>query len=193
MLLAGGAVVVAVFAAAASIQVRAAEVRAESYDAAKHTVIVSFEGTILDGDAERYTAVAGPLYRQGVRNIILRLNSNGGNVAAAMELAALLRVSSLVSAAVVASGDTCASACVLVLMGAKRRVVFGGARVGTHSANSHGLETDEAMGGTVHIARVLTAWGVAPDVIGMLVTTRPDKIHWLTADELRRSGVEILK
>jgi hypothetical protein len=93
----------------------------------------------------------------------------------------------------VVTGQTCASACVLLLMSGKRKVVFGGARAGVHSvAEGGGAESRITRGFTTELARTLADRGVAADVIGQLVTTTPNEIHWLTADELRRSGVTIM-
>jgi hypothetical protein len=119
------------------------------------------------------------------------LDSIGGDVIGAWTLA-LYGLGPDKPITAVLPGDTCASACVLLLFSGRLRIVYDGARVGVHSIiDGRAGVTVAADGSTTELARALAERGMAPDVVGRLVTTPPDGMYWLTADELERSGVSV--
>jgi len=143
------------------------------------------------------------------------LNSPGGNVESALRLGALLhdagasvvvgqplpgtarkRVSTKVSLSVVPG--QCASACVYTLMGAKRRVVPNGARLGVHRMSARVFMHDPASGQAetgrifagspeidalrAYVARV----GGSQDLISLAESVPHDRIRVLSEAEIRR-------
>jgi ATP-dependent protease ClpP protease subunit len=72
------------------------------------------------------------------RPIILELDSEGGDISAAMKIGRLLRDTR--SSVIVREGNSCLSACVLVLAGATGRIVSNDASIGIHRPYSTSRE-----------------------------------------------------
>ena len=152
--------------------------------------VVEARGEIVFGDAERF-ALAVRFLPPGRRPITLRVESRGGNLAEAAEMAAMVRRAGMTVVAV----RECASACFLLLAAAPDRAATRGARIGVHSARSYpgGAETVNAMAATTHLARLAAGYGVPPAIIGRMVATGPAHMAWLDADDLRAMRVGILE
>jgi hypothetical protein len=92
----------------------------------------------------------------------------------------------------------CASACVYTLMGAKRRVVPEGARLGVHRMSArvhyHAPESGQGMQARIFAGeselRTLRAYasrvGGSQDLISLAESTPHDRIRLLSAEEIRR-------
>lgn len=147
-------------------------------------------------------------------NNVVFVNSPGGVVTASMQLGAVWR--RLGTTVVVARPDVsrpgwfasentaasrirparCYSACVYALMGAKKRIIPTGSRVGVHQAHKVELMRDPAGGsireltGSNETGPTLKAYakmmGVSPGLIDLAQNTPPQDFHYLTADEIRR-------
>ena len=152
--------------------------------------VVEARGEIVFGDAERF-ALAVRFLPPGRRPITLRVESRGGNLAEAAEMAAMVRRAGMTVVAV----RECASACFLLLAAAPDRAATRGARIGVHSARSYpgGAETVNAMAATTHLARLAAGYGVPPAIIGRMVATGPAHMAWLDADDLRAMRVGIVE
>jgi hypothetical protein len=136
------------------------------------------------------------------------INSQGGRVVAAMEFGQNLR--KLGAAAVVAKvppvggardlwvvPGRCYSACVYALMGATKRVALPESRVGVHrmfmyEANMRpesGSERERVFAAEPLVARLseyAQMMGVSTELVRKAETINPDRIHILSAAELRR-------
>lgn len=142
---------------------------------------------------------------------VVFLNSPGGNVESALRLGTLFHAA---GAAVVVGQPTlagrvrtgqlgvapghCASACVYALMGAKRRVVPSGARLGVHRMSARMTAREPAGGGTVssrvfagspeinalrtYVSRV----GGSQELISLAESIPPEQIRVLSPAEIRR-------
>ena len=129
------------------------------------------------------------------------LNSPGGNVGAAVSLGNLFRSRGVtaVVAGVTQSGVSmpggCYSACVYALVGASRRVVPGGSRVGIHRMQAATEDLTGSYERAEHRAAASTLMGytarmgVDPSMIASAERTPSASIHVLSARELRRWGV----
>ena len=154
---------------------------------------------------------------------VVFLNSPGGNVESSLQLGALLHSAGaavVIGRPVILSGQTqgqnravarrqvmgslgvvpghCASACVYSLMGARKRVVPAGARVGVHRMSARTAMRDPAGGGTqtgrifagdreIHALRsYVSRVGGSQDLISLAESIPPDQIRILSAEELRR-------
>lgn len=157
------------------------------------------------------------LQRPGLHAIVF-LNSPGGNVESALQLGSLIHDA---GAAVVigspalldsnrgASRKTgmgqigvvpghCASACVYVLMGAKKRVVPDGARLGVHRMSARMWRKDPAGGGTQGeriyagssevnaLRQYVSRVGGSQDLISLAESVPHDQIRILSSQEVRR-------
>ncbi|KAF0231103.1 MAG: periplasmic protein-like [Beijerinckiaceae bacterium] len=145
------------------------------------------------------------------------LNSPGGNVESALQLGALLHDA---GAAVVVGRPTatppttkrratsvgtlsvvpghCASACVYALMGAKKRVVPSGARVGVHRMSARMVSRDPASGSTLNsrifagsteinaLRSYVSRVGGSQDLISLAESVPHDQIRILSGAEVRK-------
>lgn len=93
----------------------------ETYD----SIILSIEGQIKPSDYALFIQKSN-----GSKNLIVKLNSTGGSLEAAIKIGRNLRKKS--ASAFMYNGSTCASACVFVLMGAPIRFVESDAKVIIH-------------------------------------------------------------
>lgn len=142
---------------------------------------------------------------------VVFLNSPGGNVESALRLGTLFHAA---GAAVVigqpAMGGRggagqlgvvpghCASACVYALMGAKKRVVPSGARVGVHRMSARLMAREPAGGGTLSsrifagspeldaLRNYVSRVGGSQDLISLAESVPPEQIRVLSPAEIRR-------
>lgn len=169
---------------------------------------LALRGEILRGDAGRVERLLHAHGRVGA----VRLDSTGGNLAEAFAIGRLLRRQGI--SARVGDGAVCASACVYVLAGSPRRQVEAGGRVGVHMfASTHEgdvlamiaqLVREHGSEGAAIVARRLErhAAVMAAEVAGYLdemsvplalmiptLATPPDRIRWLSRQEMRAYGL----
>jgi hypothetical protein len=177
-------------ALAAFLVARAGGAGAMVFTSSLEDRVLEARGEVVFGDAERF-ALAVRFLPPGRRPITLRVESRGGNLGEAAEMAAMVRRAGMTVVAV----RECASACFLLLAAAPDRAAIRGARIGVHSARSYpgGAETINAMAATTHLARLAAGYGVPPAIIGRMVATGPAHMAWLDADDLRAMRVSILE
>jgi hypothetical protein len=153
------------------------------------TKVIQIHGTITQPDIlvlERLLPT--------VRNFSISLNSNGGDVAAAMAIGRILRREE--KSAVIGASDVCVSACVLVLAGATHRAIFGG-KVGIHRpfvAQDAALtpELQKAQYATIErsVRQYLSEMNVDARLYDDMFRISPSNIKYLTTSELRAYGLE---
>jgi hypothetical protein len=177
-------------ALAALLVARAGGAAAMVFASSPEDRVVEARGEIVFGDAERF-ALAVRFLPPGRRPITLRVESGGGNLAEAAEMAAMVRRAGMTVVAV----RECASACFLLLAAAPERAATRGARIGVHSVRSvpGSAETVSAMAATTHFARLAAGYGVPPAIIGRMVATGPAHMAWLDADDLRTMRVSTVE
>lgn len=146
-------------------------------------------GPINIGDDARLHQMVGTL-PANTELVAVGLNSAGGSVVEAGRLAATIRASGLPT--IVVDGHTCVSACFLLFAAGTDRAAGEGARIGVHSASDAGRDTFMAQAITTAMAREAATYGVPANIIGRMVTARPDEMAWLSPGELRQMGVTIL-
>lgn len=153
----------------------------------KGKVIVSLDGEIAEGDAERLSTIIKSANAGGHLVASLRLNSPGGLITEGVKLGSIVRYGKI--ATVVPNGDKCASACFIIFAAGDPKYVSYGASVGVHGASDEaGRDTVEAGAATVSMARIVKDFGVPALIIGKMVVTPPDQIVWLTPEDLRSMG-----
>jgi hypothetical protein len=117
------------------------------------------------------------------------LDSPGGRVIASRDLA--MRIRRLHLTTLVPANAECASACFMLFAAGTQRIAGASARIGVHSAALDGEETGVTLAMSTLMARQCGAFGVPPAILGKMVTTAPDGMEWLSADELRSMQVEV--
>lgn len=149
--------------------------------------ILALRGAIVAGDADRLREAVSASNRGGRRVGAVRLDSPGGLVGEAFDVALTLRKASLPT--VVTNGSTCASACFVVFAGGSPRYASRAARIGVHSASEKGDETPGSSKTTLVMARALHELGVPDGILGRMAVTAPDDIAWLGEADLASMGV----
>ncbi len=165
--------------------------------AATLTTLPTSQGTavLLRGDITRNDASAldAFLSASGDHKInALRLDSPGGNLIGSIHLARLVQRHPELSTMVV-NGSTCASACFLVFAAGHKRFADYRSFVGIHSVDDKfGNVTDETKAATVAMARFSAELGVPTKITNLMLATPPDKIAWLSADDLKAMGTTMV-
>lgn len=148
--------------------------------------VIKMDGKIVAGDAARLrneiewheTAVS------------VRLNSPGGDIAESFDIASVVAEFKLET--IVGKGDTCSSACFNAFAAGSKKWANREARIGVHSAaEPSGRESQKAVSTTTIVVRTLKEAGVPPAILGKMVTTTPDKMAWLTEEDLTGMGVRM--
>lgn len=178
--------------------------------------VIAADGQITNSTPDDFVAFLMKTFQDPrVRSVVL-LNSPGGGVAASMQLGAALRkVGALAivaraeaaggrSSGVVLTAGGCYSACVYALMGAVKRVIPKGSKVGIHRMFTYEWERDDdstmqqrRVYGNSDLRAELSDYaalmGVSRDLIAAAERINPDSIHILTPQEIRRWRLASLK
>lgn len=148
--------------------------------------VLMLEGTIDPGSAARFVA---EVEARGEYVEVVGLNSPGGSVNDALEIATLLRERGFSTE--VASGNFCASSCPLVFAAGVERFAGSGAAIGVHQAFAGGANMpgpaqamSDAQSTTARIVRHLDAMGISAQVWVHALETPPDRLYYFTSDEL---------
>lgn len=135
------------------------------------------------------------MHRSSNERLVVSLNSPGGDIEAAMSLGRVIREAR--GHTQVEPPASCASACVLVFAGGIVRGTFGKSNVGIHrpalsavpqeiDMNAVKATTDDA----VHKLKVYAAeMNVSERLIDDMLVIPPEKIRWLSNDDLNAYGL----
>jgi len=149
---------------------------------------VLLTGEIERGDDRRLRdAMTASCNLHGTCPQWIYLNSDGGNVLAAAELAVYVHKNGLNT--IVGANTVCASACVLIFAAGPRKVMHSSGTLAVHSAAYEGMDNgsdgqpEEAPAATVFTARFLEKLNVPDRVIAKMVQTPPEEIYSLHAED----------
>lgn len=171
---------------------------------ANRSCVITFDGEIVRGDAERLKQVILEPLPSGKSHIdTLEIDSLGGDVAEALLIGELVRQNMLrvsLKRPVESSLDTkqaCASACVLILMSAPARAI-NGAKVGLHrprlSAEFYRKESP-ALIVRAHadldrrVREIVVAGGMPTGLVDRMMRHASNELLWLTRADL--TGIDI--
>jgi hypothetical protein len=169
---------------------------------------VYLSGPVESGDAEKVWNVIRSLDVEKTGAALnVTINSPGGSVSEALEIGRLLNklprlLPITVTSAVgvkgqpVASPGDCASACVLIYLGATYRFLSPGSRIGVHQFSFQdgvGISSNEATSVSQLLAADITEYlrevRVDPELFSTMSKTSAENIHWVDHAELRRMRV----
>jgi hypothetical protein len=149
-------------------------------------------GTIDLGSAERVRAQVDDL-KEYIKTVAL--NSPGGSVSDALAIGRMVREAGFTTS--VAAGALCASSCPLVLAGGTERLASHAAAIGVHQIyaaaapdalpvglKAAGAAMSDAQQTTATVTRHLSTLGVDPALWLHALETPPDRLYYLSADEL---------
>ena len=164
----------------------------------RETNIVSAHGEIETASVDAFREFLKRYNRLGAPwDVVLKLDSNGGSLAAALEIGRLIRAHQIT----VLVSEKCLSACVFVLMGGVQRYHERGSRVGVHQFYSdrilQNLDKKEFTGGEQIRQQMLlgqllsfaSEMGVDSALIGLASRTLPINMHILSEQELITYGL----
>lgn len=125
----------------------------------------------------------------------LYLNSNGGNIEAAMKAGEFVRQKKIWT--VVANNDTCASACVLLFVGGVDRGAIG--NIGLHRPFTDELSASESTAKAHYektkklISQYLNRMNIPEALLNAMNTVPPSEVKWLTVlDDERLKELQIV-
>ena len=150
--------------------------------------VLMLTGTITPGAAQTF---ADEVERRGDYVTTVALDSPGGSVDDALAIGSAIREAGFATA--VADGALCASSCPLVLAGGVERIVSESAAVGVHQiyagvgggdiGSAQAMSDAQAI--TARISRYLMEMGVEPALWLNAMETPPDRLYFLTPEEIR--------
>jgi hypothetical protein len=157
--------------------------------------VLRLSGSIDPGAGARFAA---EIAARGEYVEAVALDSPGGAVAEAIAIGALIREKGLATS--VAAGALCASSCPLIFAGGVERRATPGSAIGVHQiyaalpAGEKPLSLADAGGVmanaqrmTATVSRHLSAMGVDPEVWLHALETPPDRLYYLSPEELTRT------
>ncbi|MCV9963377.1 hypothetical protein OIU34_15840 [Pararhizobium sp. BT-229] len=149
--------------------------------------ILSAEGSIEPGAAGRFAA---EIEARGEYVKTMLLNSPGGAVGDALAMSKLIREKKLGTR--VASGALCASSCPIIMAGGVTREAEDGAVIGVHqifNGSKEKLSPEQAMSEaqrtTADVSRHMEEMGIKSGVWLHAMETPPDRLYYLTAEEMK--------
>lgn len=151
------------------------------------TTIIALNGDIANGNAGAVEALIKAANDGGRLISAIRLDSPGGSLTEAIQLADLIRRAKLPT--IVAAGSRCASACFIVFAAGIEKFASYDAAIGVHGASDKfGHESARTEAATLAMARIAGTYGVPSRVTGQMIATSAQSISWLTPADLRAMG-----
>lgn len=148
---------------------------------------LSLTGTIGVGSADLF---GEEIARIGEYVTRVRLDSPGGSVHDALAIGQSVRDRGFET--VVEKGALCASSCPLIFAGGVQRLAETGATLGVHQVFAPGNDERDtasaiasAQTTTARIQRYLESMDVDPALWTLAMETPPNRLHYLTPDEMR--------
>jgi hypothetical protein len=149
---------------------RAAEVAGVNHDG---DYSVRITGPIASGDYDHVAA----MLKGGLVNRV-ELDSDGGALGEALAIGRLIYKKKLDT--VVADGKTCASACGIIWLAGRHRVIEGAGRVGFHAIYLNDGSQDISSDGNALVGAYFNGLGLSTDAIVYLTHAKPTDMRWFT-------------
>lgn len=158
----------------------------------KDAFALRISGEITSADVDSFSVILRSVDRARHAVLGVSLNSNGGDIYAAIEIGRRLR--GVRGAAVVNLNDECVSACVFVLAGAVTRSVEG--RIGIHrpySVERKELTFGEQQKAHDNLNNVVRSYlkemNIHEGLLDAMNTVPPERIRYLSPDDIQSFGL----
>jgi hypothetical protein len=152
--------------------------------------IVKLDGEIKPGDSARVQNVLAKALRDEKRRVVISINSGGGSVQDGADISGMIFDEKLP----LAVHRDCESSCFMIFAAASVKLVGPETRIGVHSVkDSRFGENGDAMALTVVMARLYEKYKVPANIIGQTITHPPEKMYYLTHDDMTAMGANIAK
>ncbi|SFM42214.1 Clp protease [Variovorax sp. OV329] len=168
--------------------------------------LILIKGELVQADVEAFTAIAetarqaaanrssrAPAHGKGLVNVAL--DSRGGSIWVAMSIGRVIRKHAFMTR--VETGASCVSACVYLLAAGQGRYVGG--RVGIHrpylpndGVTSARAKKAQYEGINAQTRQYLEEMGLPGSLHDRMMQTAPDRVTWLSAQDLSDYGLTML-
>ena len=148
-------------------------------------VVVTVEGRLEYGDIQQFQTKTS-----GISKAIVAFGSDGGNLAAGLEIGTTIRLKGFYS--LVPDGVRCASACALAWLGGAKRYMAQSAFVGFHAAYEvkDGVSTETSAGNAL-VGAYLNRIGLPDRAVIYLTRAAPTEMAWLTMADAAQLGIDV--
>lgn len=162
------------------------------------TIWVDMTGAIETGDTQRFLSAIQPYMWRGASDMVLRIDSPGGNLFESIQLGEAisgLPLTTTIDVGVGSDGGICASACVNVYLGADYRFLSENSKIGVHQFSMEGSEvgSDAAIsisqGLSALIIEHIRAMRADPAFFSVMVSAHADEIFWVPLETLENLRV----
>jgi len=144
--------------------------------------IIAVSGAFEFGDEKRFVDAV-----LGISRAIVILNSEGGNLHAALEIGRAIRLKGFET--IVGDNVICASGCALVWLAGTPRTMAPRAMIGFHAASDR--ERNIASSGNALVGSYLNQLGLSSNAVIFITAARPESMAWLTFDLANQLGIDI--
>lgn len=167
---------------AAGARTEAADISPVQLD--ERTTAIFLIGDIKPGDSSKFKSLA-----EKYDKAIVLLESNGGSVAAAIDIGEAIRLKGYSTAVI--NDSSCNSACALIWLAGSPRKLSKSGRIGFHAAYSEvGGEAKESGVANAMVGRYLTLLNLPEQAVLFATTSPPTSLNWLTSSNYRSTGIE---
>ncbi len=143
--------------------------------------VLEFSGGITFGVANELNGFLGAM--ENVRTV--RLNSMGGRILEAQRMSDLIRAKGLITFV----AQDCMSACTIVFLGGKERMIFPAARIGFHQPTFRGMTAASRLAAISTEQARLQRFGLSKEFAARANTATPSGMWFPDKDELVREKV----
>ncbi len=144
---------------------------------------ITISGEIKHGDGLRFTRLADQLQRSGTPASKVLLNSNGGDLGEAVEIAQYIHENQMNT--IVEGTKTCGSACFLIFASGYFRYANPHAQMYVHRVMESNRDTSYAKSVSVELNEQYRAFNVPDNIRLAMLDTPPHKAYKLTAQDIR--------
>jgi hypothetical protein len=143
--------------------------------------VIGIFGNIEVNDMERFQELSSTL-----NNAIVLLRSDGGKLAPALRIGEMVKAKGYTTVV----KDVCASSCALIWLAGSKRFMTPTAHIGLNQAHNTTGQADGA--GNAILGSYLTRLGFSYPAIVYATQAGPDGVKWLTADDAKRVGIQVI-
>jgi hypothetical protein len=151
------------------------------YDGKPELPVIGINGDIDGADVDRFRQLSSTR-----NNAVVLLRSTGGKMAPAIQIGEMIKAKGYTTIV----KNYCASSCALIWLAGAKRVMTPTAHIGLHQAYKSGGQADGA--GNAILGSYLTRLGLGYAAIMYATQASPDEIKWLTVDDAKRVGIQVI-
>jgi hypothetical protein len=164
----------------ACAQAEGATIKAEPMAGVQDAAFVTVAGEFVPSDAEQFRSAVAMF-----PNAIVALQSNGGSLAAAIDIGTQIRLRNY--STLVPDNTLCASACATAWLGGTQRFMGRQAMIGFHAAylnqDGHAVETGS---GNALLGAYLNKLGLPDRAVVFITQSSPESMTWLSPETAAR-------